>query len=59
MNAIAQRFTKAVLDAAAGISPVSGFHSLSEEDYKLLNAVADYMTNVSGSGAFRGEQGGI
>ena len=43
------------LDAAAGIRPVTGFTCLSSEDYEKLNAVADYMANVSGDGAFKGE----
>jgi hypothetical protein len=43
------------LDAAAGIRPVTGFACLSSEDYEKLNAVADYMANVSGDGAFKGE----
>lgn len=43
------------LDAVAGIRPVTGFNCLSSEDYEKLNAVADYMTNVSGDGAFKGE----
>ena len=43
------------LDAAAGIRPISGFTCLSDDDYKKLNAIADYMINVSGDGAFKGE----
>ena len=43
------------LDAAAGIRPVDGFACLSNTDYNRLNAIADYMTAVSGDGAFKGE----
>ena len=43
------------LDAAAGIRPVDGFVCLSDTDYKRLNAMADYMTAISGDGAFKGE----
>ncbi len=43
------------LDAAAGIPPLVGFKSLTAEDYAQLNAMADYMMSVSGSGRFRGE----
>lgn len=43
------------LDAAAGIRPISGFACLSDDDYETLNAVADYMANVSGDGTFKGE----
>jgi hypothetical protein len=43
------------LDAAAGIRPVDGFDCLSDTDYKRLNAMADYMTAISGDGAFKGE----
>jgi hypothetical protein len=43
------------LDAAAGIRPVDGFSCLNDTDYKKLNAIADYMADVSGDGAFKGE----
>ena len=43
------------LDAAAGIKPLDGFACLSNTDYNRLNAMADYMTAVSGEGAFKGE----
>ena len=43
------------LDAAAGIRPLTGFQSLSEEDYTMLNNMADYVVSVSGTGRFRGE----
>ena len=43
------------LDAAAGIRPVPGFVCLSSDDYAHLNDLADYMAEVSGSGAFKGE----
>lgn len=43
------------LDAAAGIRPVAGFSCLTDEDYERLNAMADYVTSVSGTGKFRGE----
>lgn len=43
------------LDAAAGIHPISGFTCLSDDDYKKLNAIADYMISVSGDGTFKGE----
>lgn len=43
------------LDAAAGIRPLEGFECLTAEDYERLNALADYMASVSGSGDFRGE----
>lgn len=43
------------LDAAAGIRPVEGFECLTAEDYGRLNALADYMVSVSGTGRFRGE----
>jgi len=43
------------LDAAAGIRPVGGFACLSDTDYNRLNAMADYMTAVSGDGTFKGE----
>lgn len=43
------------LDAAAGIRPVNGFCCLTEDDYARLNALADYMVSVSGTGKFRGE----
>lgn len=46
------------LDAAAGIRPIPGFSCLSDEDYQKLNTVADYMTSVSGDGAFKGESEG-
>lgn len=46
------------LDAAAGIRPVPGIACLTEEDYGQLNALADYMVSVSGTGAFKGEGGG-
>ena len=42
-------------DAAAGIRPLEGFSCLSEEDYRWLNAMADYMVSVSGTGAVKGE----
>jgi hypothetical protein len=42
-------------DAAAGIHPISGFTCLSDDDYKKLNAIADYMISVSGDGTFKGE----
>ena len=31
--------------------------SLTVEDYERLNALADYMVSVSGTGKFRGEEG--
>lgn len=43
------------LDAAAGIRPVPGFLCLSDEDYEKLTVLADYMVNVSGEDAFKGE----
>lgn len=43
------------LDAAAGIPPLTGFSCLTAEDYSRLNALADYMVSVSGTGKFRGE----
>ena len=43
------------LDAAAGIRPLAGFECMTDEDYSRLNAMADYMVSVSGTGAFRGE----
>lgn len=43
-------------DAAAGIRPLTGFECLTDEDYEKLNSLADYMTDVSGSGKFRGEE---
>lgn len=43
------------LDAAAGIPPLPGFKCLTDEDYLLLNRTANYMNEVSGSGAFKGE----
>lgn len=43
------------LDAAAGIRPVSGFDCLTDDDYTLLNTMADYMVSVSGTDKFRGE----
>lgn len=43
------------LDAAAGIRPQEGFKCLTKEDYRQLDALADYMASVSGSGKFRGE----
>lgn len=43
------------LDAAAGIRPISGFTCLSDDDYKKLTAIADYMMTVSGDGVFKGE----
>lgn len=43
------------LDAAAGIRPVAGFCCMTNMDYDRLNAMADYMTAVSGDGAFKGE----
>lgn len=42
------------LDAAAGIRPLDGFACLTEEDYRQLVALADYMVSVSGTGRFRG-----
>ena len=44
------------LDAAAGIRPLTGFECLTVEDYERLNALADYMVSVSGTGKFRGEE---
>ena len=44
------------LDAAAGIRPLTGFECLTAEDYGQLNALADYMVSVSGTGKFRGEE---
>ena len=44
------------LDAAAGIRPLDGFDCLKAEDYERLNALADYMVSVSGTGKFRGEE---
>ena len=44
------------LDAAAGIRPLTGFECLTTEDYERLNALADYMVSVSGTGKFRGEE---
>lgn len=43
------------LDAAAGIRPVSGFSCLTDEDYAMLNAMADHVVSVSGTGKFRGD----
>lgn len=43
------------LDAAAGIRPLEGFVCLTDEDYRQLRALADYMASVSGAGKFRGE----
>lgn len=43
------------LDAAAGIAPVQGFTCLTDEDYAQLNAMAEYVVSVSGTGKFRGE----
>lgn len=43
------------LDAAAGIRPLRGFSCLTGEDYERLDALADYMVSVSGTGKFRGE----
>ncbi|MCD7805594.1 MAG: HNH endonuclease [Oscillospiraceae bacterium] len=43
------------LDAVAGIRPIVGFSCLSDADYKVLNSMADYMTEVSGDGSFKGE----
>lgn len=43
------------LDAAARIRPLAGFECMTDEDYSRLNAMADYMVSVSGTGAFRGE----
>lgn len=43
------------LDAAAGIRPIAGFSCLNDADYKALNTMADYMAEVSGAGAFKGE----
>lgn len=34
-------------DAAAGIRPVEGFTCLTKDDYRRLNAFADYMCHVS------------
>lgn len=42
------------LDAAAGIRPLEGFACLTDEDYRQLGALADYMVSVSGTGRFRG-----
>ena len=42
------------LDAAAGIRPIDGFTCLSDRDYRELNAIAAYMSAVSGDGAFKG-----
>ncbi|MCD8074182.1 MAG: hypothetical protein LUF27_03940 [Lachnospiraceae bacterium] len=41
--------------AAAGIRPIAGFSCLNDADYKALNTMADYMAEVSGAGAFKGE----
>jgi hypothetical protein len=41
-------------DAAAGIRPAKGFCCLTPEDYQQLDALADYMVSVSGTGKFRG-----
>ena len=43
------------LDAAAGIKPAPGFSCLTDEDYEKLTALANYMTDVSGEDAFKGE----
>lgn len=43
------------LDAIAGISPIPSFVCLSDKDYEVLNATAEYMREVSGDGAFKGE----
>ena len=43
------------LDAAAGIHPLPGFTCLTDEDYERLDALAEYMASVSGTGKFRGE----
>ena len=43
------------LDAAAGMQPVRGFECLTEEDYRKLDSMAEYMVSVSGTGKFRGE----
>ena len=43
------------LGAAAGIRPPAGFNCLTDTDYETLNAMADYMVSVSGTGKFRGE----
>lgn len=43
------------LDAAAGIRPLDGFACLTDKDYAMLNAMADYVASVSGTGKFRGE----
>jgi len=43
------------LDAAAGIAPLAGFECLSADDYEMLKEMAEYMREVSGSGAFKGE----
>lgn len=48
-------FHYCAMDAAAGISPMSGFECLSETDYKQLNDFAEYVSSISGSGAFKGE----
>ncbi len=46
------------LDAAAGIRPLAGFTCLTGDDYDRLNALADYMVSVSGSGKSKGGQEG-
>ena len=43
------------LGAAAGIRPVEMIPCLTEEDYRMLNGMADYVASVSGDGRFRGE----
>lgn len=43
------------LDAAAGIRPIQDFYCLTDEDYRMLNGMADYVVSVSGTGKFRGE----
>ena len=43
------------LDAAAGLRPLEGFECLTEADYQKLDALADHMVSVSGTGKFRGE----
>ncbi len=45
-------------DAAAGIRPWEGFGCLTPEDYRQLDALAEYMVSVSGTGKFKGEKTG-
>ena len=45
-------------DAAAGIRPLEGLDCLTPEDYRQLDALADYMVSVSGTGKFKGEYTG-